>query len=607
MSDPPGITVAMTSDQWRITERDPDRVEALARALGVSPVTAHLLVLRGFDDVEAAQGFLRPSLSALLDPGGLPEVDLGAARLARAVEAREPVLLFGDYDVDGTTGAAVLKEVLEALGGDVAVHIPDRAEGYGVNTARLERAAAEGVRVVVTIDNGIAALEEAACARRLGLDLIVADHHTMGDELPEAVARVHPRLPGSTYANPDLCGAGVAFKLAWATAKALAPQGRVSKRLQDVLLRALGLVALGTVADVVALTGENRVIVRYGLRALGRTALPGVRALLESARVEEPTGHDVAFRLAPRLNAAGRMGSARRAFDLLTTRDEAEARALAAELERENKRRREVQARVHREACAQVEEAYGPRAATAGVVVWGEGWPHGVVGIVAAKLTEAYQRPALVVSVEGDRAKGSGRTAGDVDLLQALEEAREHLTRGGGHAAAVGFSLDAAALPALRAAFPRGVKRALGLDRETPDAEVAARLEGYEVAADVEVRLDEVSRQLVDELEQLSPFGQGNPDPLFAAREVQLAGEPRLLGRSGQHVELHVRQGEQVLRAVAFRQPELWDLLRDRAGPRPGGPRTFEVAFRPRLNRWNGQARLELQLEALRFPGEPRA
>jgi single-stranded-DNA-specific exonuclease len=586
---------------WKVHERANESAAEIAKRLGVSPITGHLLCQRGFDDVERAKAFMEPRLADLHDPRDLPNMDAATERLQRAIEDQETILLFGDYDVDGTTGAAVLQQVLCELGGQVEVHIPDRTEGYGVNVPRLERAAAEGVTVVVTIDNGIAAVDELARARELGLDVIVADHHTMGEALPEAVALVHPRLEGSTYPNPHLCGAGVAFKLAWATC-ARVNGDAIPARQRDLLLACMSLVALGTVADVVPLVGENRIIVRYGLLALERKPAVGPAALLSLARVEgDLSATDVAFKLAPRLNAAGRMGRAGRSFDLLTATDPEEAKRLAKELDQENQRRRTLQARVVDAAKAQVEEVYGATPTAAGLVVWGDDWPHGVVGIVAAKLTETYQRPALVVSIEGETAKGSGRTRGDVDLLAALEVASPHLTRFGGHAAAVGFSLDATALPALREAFEKGVRQAVGASDDADPREVAARLDGYEVVADVEVRLDEVSRQLLAELDRLSPFGEGNDEPVFVSRDVTLAGEPRLMGKTGNHVSFRIRQGKQVLRTVAFGRPDLWDSLRERALPGPHGQSTFHVAFQPRINRWNGSERLELELKALRF------
>lgn len=593
--------------EWVFPEQHEHAAEAndLARRLGISRVTAAILLRRGYAAVDSAREYLEPALSRLVDPEGLPGMQAGADRLAAAVRAGEKILLFGDYDVDGTTGSVVLFEVLTALGGKVEAHIPDRGDGYGMNVPRLERAANEGVRVLVSIDNGVAALEEAAFLRERGVDLIVADHHTFAPTLPVAHAIIHPRLPGADYANPNLCGAGVAFKLAWATATRLGANGKPARAMQDVLLRCLAFVALGTIADVVPLVGENRILVRFGLKALTAGALPGLKALLEVAKVEGALGsHEVAFRLAPRLNAAGRMGVARRAFELLTTRDLERARALAKELDEENDRRRAVQDRVFREAKEKVEAAYGPMPLRApGIVVWDEGWPHGIVGIVAAKLTETYSRPALVAGLEGGKAKGSGRTCGGVDLLRSLEPARALFVRMGGHQAAVGFTAEPEQLEAVREAFNHGVTAALGMADDTPAAEVAARLEGYEVVADAEVRLEDVSRELVDEIEKMSPFGEGNREPLFTVRDVSLAGEPRPMGKKGEHLAFHVRQGDHVLRTVAFSRPDLVQQLIERARPGPAGAGAghFDLAFKPRINRWNGESKLELELKAIRF------
>lgn len=602
---------------WQVAERETERGRVLAMKLGVTPVLAQLLIQRGHDDPAAARSFLEPAFSQLVKPAGLPDIDAGAARVLRAITAKEKVLLFGDYDVDGTTGSVVLHEVLTALGGDVEVHIPDRSEGYGLNAPRLERAIADGVKLVISIDTGVTAVAEAELLASRGVDFVVCDHHTLGPTLPKAVAIIHPRLPASTYANPNLCGAGVAFKLAWAVAE-LAGGGKMSPKLRDVVMRCVAFVALGTVADVVPLVGENRVLVRFGLRALSQAG-EGARALLQVAALEPgtlPTATDIGFRLAPRLNAAGRMGSARRAFQLLVTKDRDEAARLAKELDEENGKRRALQDRVYREAVAQVLEVYGDPARPdaplrrPGIVAWHEGWPHGIVGIVAAKLTERFKRPALVASVEttpgGEvKAKGSGRTCGDVDLLRALEPGRAHLQRFGGHAAACGFTADPKELDGLRAAFDRGVAASLGLPEDAPPHEVAARLEGYEVVADAEVALGEVNRQLVDELDRLAPFGEGNAEPVFAARGVTLVGEPRPMGAKGEHVSVLLRQGTTTFRAVAFGREDLLRLLVEKARPGPGGPATLDVAFRPKRNTWNGETKVELELEELRLVEAP--
>ena len=604
-------TTAGEMKEWRVPPREEGPARELCRRLGVTPVTGHLLVRRGLAEPELARGFLRPSLAQLHDPAGLPGIAAATERVVRAIEQGETIHVHGDYDVDGTSGAVVLARVLGRLGAKVAAHIPDRHDGYGLSLARVQALALEGARLLITVDNGIAAVDEAELCRAAGIDLVVCDHHALRSDgaLPVAHALVHPRLAGSTYPNPHLCGAGVAFKLAWSVAARMGG-GRPSRAMQDELLVAMAFVTLGTVADVVPLVGENRALVRWGLKALGARPTAGLGALLAAASIEGvPDATDVAFRLAPRLNAAGRMGRAGRSFDLLLEEDATRAEALAAELTQENDRRRTLQERVTAEALAQVRAAYpsGPSGLeTAGIVVWDPGWPHGIVGIVAARLTETFRRPALVAAVEGSDgsavARGSGRTCEGVDLLRSLAPAAGCLTRFGGHQAAVGFTAAPERLPELRQAFAAGVLAALDLPPGSEPREVAARLEGYEVVADAELGLDEVSRQLVDELEQLSPFGEGNREPLFAARAVTLAGEPKLLGKTGRTMACWLRQGERVLRAVAFDRPELWEALSRSGRPGPGGAPQMEVAFRPRLNRWGGQNTIELELAAVRLP-----
>ena len=312
----------------------------------------------------------------------------------------------------------------------------------------------------------------------------------------------------------------------------------------------------------------------------------------------------VAFRIAPRINAAGRMGRAGRAFDLLTTSEPRDARALAAELDRDNKRRREVQDRVFDEATAQVREVYGEPVQAAGIVVYGEDWPHGVVGIVASRLVETFHRPVLIASVEGEKSKGSGRSVEVVNLLASLEPHRELFLRMGGHAAALGFTIETERLPALRAAFSQGVADHLEISADAEPHEFRVALAGYEVVSTGEVRLSEITREFLAELERLAPYDSGNPEPVFVATDVVLAGEPRLMGQSGKHVSFLAKQDGCAMRTVAFNQPELYELLRTR-GRGPGGPRPFQLAFKPKINRFRGQVKVELEYVGLRFPEAP--
>jgi single-stranded-DNA-specific exonuclease len=616
---------------WVYPESDGPLAGALARDARISPLLARLLLRRGVATPDAAAAFLDPALTQLHDPSLLPNIAPALDRISAAIAAHEPILLYADYDVDGTTGAAILYDVLTRLGGTVLVHVPDRVkDGYGLKVERLKRAREEeGARVVISIDNGVAALDEARFCREIGLDLIVTDHHTMKSELPDALAVIHPRVPSSRYPNPHICGAGVAFKLAWAAAQRMsspragvgpgsgaAAGTKLPAELRERLLCALGLVALGTIADVVALKDENRAFVRHGLKVLGLGPTPGIRALLSvcDEDQEKPKRLDsthVAFQVAPRLNAAGRMGDARRAFELLTAPTDDRAHALAAELDRENARRRGVQKETLASARAEIERVYGKNsglaADAAGIVIAGADWPLGVVGIVAAKLVEEFHRPVLVLTAQADAKagpallfKGSGRSVPEVDLLRCLERCREHLETFGGHAAACGLSLTRERIDAFRAAWSAAVAAERGSLDASPH-EASAPLDGVAppLVIDLEVALADVSPNLLHELDLLEPYGQGNRPPLLAARGLELAGEPRPMGRDGDHCSFFVRQGESVLRTVAFGRRDLLEVLRSRARDRRGG--RFELAFRPKLNRWNGTTSVELECEELRF------
>ncbi|MEZ0228084.1 MAG: single-stranded-DNA-specific exonuclease RecJ [Planctomycetota bacterium] len=592
------------SRRWNWPQRDAslDGAERdLARAAGVSAILARLLGQRGVREPAAIQAFLEPALTHLHDPSLLPDIDKAVERLGRAIDAKEPVLLYADYDVDGNSGAAVLSDILGALGAVVSVHVPDRVkDGYGLKVERLRRAAAEGVKVVISIDNGVAALDEARFCREVGLDLIVTDHHTMKETLPEAYAVIHPRVPGSKYPNPHICGAGVAFKLAWAVAQhrghpTSTGQKRPAPAIRERLLAGLGLVALGTVADVVSLEGENRALVRYGLRALSLGPTAGMRALVGIAETDRSTldATHIAFQLAPRLNAAGRMGDASRAFRLLVAASDQEAQLLASELDRENSKRRGVQKETTEAARIECERVYGSITPPA-LVVGGEGWPLGVVGIVAAKLAEEYRRPVLCMAIDGDVAKGSGRSIPGFDLVKVLDSCKGFLDSYGGHAAACGLSLKKDKLEAFREAWTAAAGAELA--RIADEASLGPRLD-----IDLEVELREVTQDLIHELSRLEPHGQGNRPPVFGVRGVTLAGEPRPMGRTGDHVSFYVRHRDHALRVVAFSKPEILDLLRARA---MGGTnrQPFELAFRPRLNKWNGSVSVELELEDIRFP-----
>jgi len=582
--------VARAEKVWHLLPSDPLATARLTAALRVSPVIAQLLVNRELIDPPAARRFLECSLSGLHPPEKLAGIPEASRRLARAIAEKRKICVYGDYDVDGVTGTAILLRLLEALGADVQFHTPLRlSEGYGLNNERIRELARAGVRTIVSVDCGIASIEEAEEAKKLGLELIVTDHHEMkfglsGPVLPDAAVVVHPRLPGSDYPFGELCGAGVAFKLAWALAAEISGSEKVRADLREVLLDGVGLAALGLVADVVPLRDENRIFVKHGLERIRTKPTLGLRALLAQAGLtagDSLNSEDIGYRLAPRLNAAGRLGCARLAVELLTTRAPGRAAELARFLEAQNAQRQSLERKFTQQAKEAVERDHSNDPA---LVVGSADWHPGVIGIVASRLVEHYGRPALVIALPSDRDKdavatGSGRSIPGFALHAALRACDELLEGHGGHAAAAGFKVRPEMIPAFRERFNAYVAR------HYPGGMPAPRL-----VLDAEVPLSALTPALLRDLDKLEPYGAGNPRPRFLASGLR-ALEPRVIGRgeTPRHLDFRVRQGDTVLRCVAWNMAERIDELMSAGGD-------CCVAFTPRFNNWNGQQRVEMQV-----------
>jgi single-stranded-DNA-specific exonuclease len=490
-----------------------------------------LLVARGITQAAEAFAFLNPEPAHLHDPFLMLGMALAVDRLESAIAAREPILLYGDYDVDGTVAVVLLKTAIEMLGGDARFHVPHRLrDGYGMQSSVLEAAHAEGVRVVVTVDTGMRAFAEAETARRLGLDLIVTDHHLPAADkaLPAALAILNPNQPGCPYPEKSLCGAAIALKLAQALLERREPERAREKTLPSFLKMA----AIATIADAVPLRGENRTIAAIGLRELRRPMGAGLRALFAAAALDpaakQITGFDVAFRLAPRINAAGRMDVASDVVELFSTRDSHRATELANKLERLNRERRDVEAA----ALATIEArlaADSEIAADRLLVIDGDGWHRGVIGILASRVVERTAKPAIVISVEDGVAHGSGRSVDGFALLAAIESCADLFTRFGGHAFAVGFALPAEELPDL--------KRRL---RVYAEQHLAAREPERLLRIHAELPLDRITPVLAGWLKKLEPLGHGNPEPLFLARNARLVTAPRIM--KARHLALELAQ-----------------------------------------------------------------
>jgi single-stranded-DNA-specific exonuclease len=548
----------MSEGIWTIRPCPHRQASALARALGLSEITASVLVRRGYGDPDEARAFLAGE-QPLHDPFLLGDMEVAVERIRGAIGAGRRICVHGDYDVDGICATVLAVLVLRELGADVDWHLPSRFdEGYGVSGETLERLAGEGCGLVLTVDCGITAVDEVRRARDLGLEVVVTDHHRPGDELPDCpLVATRP----SDYPFPDLCGTGVVYKLGQAL---LGPES-------EALERHLDLVALATIADVVPLVGENRSLAIAGLRTLARTQKPGLRALMKVARVD-PAAVDagkVGFRLAPRINAAGRLGHPRAALELLLTDDAEEARRLADRLEDLNRDRQAVEDKILRAAIAQVEEWPEAKRRRRAYVVWGEDWHEGVIGIVASRLVERYNRPVVLIAGGAGLWKGSGRSIPTFDLHAGLGACERFLERFGGHRAAAGLSIAPDSVEGFADAFAAHAEGLLEIEDLIPTTVVDAILP----------RGANLTLDLCEELRRLAPFGLANPDVTLLAPGCEL-GDLATVGE-GKHLRFRVqRDGRDAGGAIAFGQGTRLDRYR-RAG-------RYDVAFRLQENQWNG-------------------
>jgi len=571
--------------------------DRIAAGLRVPPIVARLLAARRHDTPDAARAFLDPKLTGLADPADTPGLDRAAARIAAAVRDRQPIVIYGDYDVDGVTASAILWHTIRAADPDAAVevYIPHRLdEGYGLNAEAVAAIAGRSpTPLIVTVDCGITAVEPARVAAAAGADLIITDHHRFDvDALPEAYALVHPELAASAAAAPP-CGAGVAFKLAWQVAKHWCGSERVSEAFRELLVELLPLAALGTIADLVPLVGENRTIAAHGLRRIKRTKHIGLNALIDAAglRGEKVDAYHVGFVLGPRLNACGRMGHAREAVKLLTGATRPEAEALAKLLTDANDDRRATERSIVEQAVELIETRGWAAEDRRALVVADGAWHPGVVGIVAARLVERYHRPAVVLCVSNGTATGSARSVEGVSIHDALTRCAGRLTRFGGHAMAAGLALRSEAIDAFRDELVAAVNAAL------PAEALCGR-----VSVDAELGLGECSIEAARQLGRLGPFGRGNPRPKLLLRGVTLARPPERVGRQGAHLKLRLRDGGGAhASAIGFGMGELAERL--------AGGVSIDLVAEMKLGSYAGRDTLDLLAKDLRVaePVEPAA
>ncbi|GIP24893.1 single-stranded-DNA-specific exonuclease RecJ [Paenibacillus sp. J23TS9] len=560
---------------WQAPAGTEETARSLAEALSVSPLTAALLASRGIGSVEEAGMFLNGNLETLHDPYLLLGMEKAVPRIQQAIENGEHILIYGDYDADGVSSTSLMIYFMRHLGVSYDIYIPHRSnEGYGLHNHALDWAHQQGVSLVITVDTGISAVEQIAYANTLGIDVIVTDHHEPPEVLPDAYALINPKQPGCPYPFKGLAGVGVAYKLAQAV-------------LKNPPVEWTEIVAIGTIADLMPLTGENRILVSRGLECMRHTSFQGIHALMEVSGISmgSVTSTNVAFGMAPRINASGRLDHAGSAVALLTTEDKDEAQRLSHALDELNKERQQVVEVIVQEAMLQLQGKMSGGTVPDVIVLAGEGWNVGVVGIVASKILERYYRPVIILGIDPETGmcKGSARSIPGLDIFEALTSCKELMEHYGGHPSAAGMSLKREQLPAFEDALNHYAARVLTADDYTPVT-----------STDGEWRLSDVPLSVIDEMEMLAPFGMANPVPKLIFRGTQLV-ELRKMGKEGKHLKLVVRQGGARIEAVAFGRGDLAELLEEGM--------TLDLLGEVSVNEWNGSRKPQLMLQDMKITG----
>ncbi|MHC4905799.1 MAG: single-stranded-DNA-specific exonuclease RecJ [Planctomycetota bacterium] len=577
------VAARMQKKVWQV---QPTNGEAatLATSLKVSPLIAQVLINRQLHKEDHARSFLSPKLTDLIEPEAMYGIPQAAEHIQGAIQAGQKISIYGDYDVDGITSTAILWHLLKILGAQVDYYIPHRVdEGYGLNADAVRQLADNGTELMITVDCGITGINEVKLAYELGMEVVVTDHHEPDEVLPQAEAIVHPRLDPD-YGNPHSAGAMVAFKLAWAIANRCKKGDQLPPELKQYLLNVTTLAGIGTIADVVDLRGENRVLAGYGLKALENSNLVGIRALVHTAEIQasDVDSYAVAFRLAPLLNAAGRMGHARLAVELLTTDSEVRAMQISQYLKDQNRLRQQCQRDIFKQAKQRILQAGLNHPDRKTIVLSDDGWHTGVIGIVASKVIDSFYRPTLMINTSSGVGQGSGRSIAGFNLHKALTACSEHLLSFGGHEMAAGLKIEPGRIAAFAEAFEAYAHE--NLDHETLESTLDI---------DAETRISDFSERVMKELNFLEPFGAGNPKPLFATRGVKLIAPPRTVGARNDHLQISISDTSGAVRCIGFGMGKLEKKLLEAD--------TFSVAFEPQYNTYNGQTNLQFVLSDIQF------
>jgi single-stranded-DNA-specific exonuclease len=579
------LTARTQKKLWHILPAD-ILAGQLANELKIPPLLAQVLINRGVKNPDEAKSFLNPRLNELIEPELMPGIGAAVDRIEKAVKDKQKITVYGDYDVDGITAVAILLGLFKLLAADVDYYIPHRIdEGYGLNIEAVEQIAQSGTKLLISVDCGITAFESALAAKAKGVDLIITDHHRLSGDgsVPQAAAIVHPNLD-KNYPAQSNAGATVAFKLAWAVINRFKGSGATPQHLKQFLINATIFAAMGTIADITEMRGENRIISSFGLRAFAESGLAGMKALVDAANLAKTTidSFHIGFCLAPILNAAGRMGHARLAVELLTCDNDIKAMRIAEYLKQQNKQRQLLEKKIYKHTCDMISSAGLDQADKKTIVLSSSEWHTGVIGIVASRLVDRYYKPAILFNTSSGKAQGSARSIEGFDILEAITACSSQLNSFGGHALAAGMTIDIDKINSFAAAFENYAAANWNAD------EFISRLE-----IDAVCRLSDLSEPCVKSLAMLEPFGRGNRAPIFAARGVRLVASPRKVGQNGEHLQLVVCDNSANARCIGFSMAQMEKKLLENE--------FFSIAFEPQIDNFYGESTVQLVLKDIQF------